>query len=248
MDTGFLLRPPTPSTDPTSAHPSKSRSAKSHGARAHVAMRRLKAKEHLFFEGSHADDVYEIAQGAILLVRSLPEGRRQIVDVIGPGRIFGLTSRSRHLCSAIASVPTLVHALPTAAMIEDPVMSQRCTRGALAEIDRLRELALALGRKTAIERLAGFLLSLVGSEAVVSAEVHLPLTRAELADHLGLTFETVSRNTTRLKKMRLIGDDYGDRLRIFDCGTLRDIAEGRAPEGGMEPSAADIATDRPRER
>ena len=236
MDTGFLLRPQSPTLDPTSTHASKSRSGKSHATRAHGGMRRLAAREHLFFEGSRAEDVYEIAQGAILLVRSLPEGRRQIVDVIGPGRIFGLTGRSRHVCSAIASVPTLVHAFPTAAAVDDPVVSERCTRGALAEIDRLRELALALGRKTAIERLATFLLSLVGSEAVVSAEVHLPLTRAELADHLGLTVETVSRNTTRLKKMRLIGDDYGDRLRIFDCQTLRDIAEGRALDGDPSPT------------
>ena len=106
-------------------------------------------------------------------------------------------------------------------------------------------MALALGRKTAIERLAGFLASLVGSEAVVSAEVYLPLTRAELTDHLDLTVETVSRNTTRLKKMRLIGDDCGDRPCIFDCGTQRAIAEGQALEGDPSRPGRHAAARRP---
>lgn len=137
MDQGFILQWRLGETRDVAVgeHSRRARGAQS-GARAHPRFRRLDVKEHPFFEGFRAEDVHQIVKGTILLIRSLPERRRQIIDVIGPGRLFGLTAESRHRCSAVASVPTRVHSLSSRAAAADPILVERLQRGALAEIDR----------------------------------------------------------------------------------------------------------------
>jgi CRP/FNR family transcriptional regulator len=194
-----------------------------------VRVQRLAPREALFVEGDASGDVFEVASGAVLVVRDLPDGRRQIVDVVGPGRLFGLTAADHHRCSAVASTDTVVCRLERDAATGHALIADRLAGAALAEIDRLRDLALALGHKSAIERVAGFLLSLVGEVEDGTAEIRLPVTRGEMANHLGLTPETFSRSLTRLKKDGLVTEDRGDRIVVADCRRLSAIAEGCAP-------------------
>ncbi|MDK9697386.1 MAG: Crp/Fnr family transcriptional regulator [Siculibacillus sp.] len=226
MDAGFLLLPEfTPA--PLRTDISRRRRPATRMPRPAVKVHHLAPREYLFVEGDPSNDVHEVASGAVLVVRTLPDGRRQIVDVVGPGRLFGLTASDRHRCSAVASTDAVVCRLDRDVAARHPLIADRLGRAALVEIDRLRDLALALGRKSALERVAGFLLSLVGEPTSTSAEIHLPVTRAELADHLGLTLETVSRTTSRLKRDGLVVEDRGDRFVIADCRRLAEIAAGR---------------------
>lgn len=226
MDAGFLLLPEFTAAAPSRAASPRRRPTPTAVPHPTIRVQHLAPREYLFVEGEPSGDVHEVTSGAILVIRALPDGRRQIVDVVGPGRLFGLTAADRHRCSAVASTETVVCRLERAAAARHPLLGDRLARSALVEIDRLRDLALALGRKSAIERVASFLLSLVGAGTVGAAEIHLPVTRAEMADHLGLTLETVSRNTTRLKKDGLVSDDRGDRIVITDCRRLAEVAAG----------------------
>lgn len=226
MDAGFLLLPelaPNPAPSRRRTAPRAVPSAEG----STVTVRRLVPRETLFRAGDPATTVLEVMQGAVMVSRTLADGRRQIVDVVGPGRLFGFAGGTRHDCTAVALADTTVCALDRDEIAGRPRLAQRLTQDALAEIERLRGLALALGRLSALERVAGFLAALVPDEAARSAEIVVPLTRAEIADHLGLTIETVSRNVTRLKRDGLFDEHRDGRITLPDCRTLRRIARGQ---------------------
>lgn len=227
MDAGFVLLPEFTASPARFDVPRRRRSPAG-PPQPYVRVQHLAARQVLFAEGDRSDDVHEVTSGAVLVMRTLDDGRRQIVDVVGPGRLFGLTASDRHRCSAVASTDAVVCRLDRAAAARHPLIAERMGRAALAEIDRLRDLALALGRKSALERVAGFLLSLLGEATAGVAVIHLPVTRAEMADHLGLTLETVSRTTSRLKRDGVVRADRGDRIVVADARRLAEIAAGRS--------------------
>ncbi len=178
----------------------------------------------LFAEGDPAIEVFEVVKGAVMVTRPLSGGRRQILDVVGPGRMVGFTARPAHDCTAIALATTQVIAF-----------NRRNARGrrqggkdfdiaVLAEVDRLRRLA-SLPRKTAIERLAAFLTDLLG-DGDGPQVVRLLLSRQEIADHLGLVLETVSRSFLALKQRGVIARAGRTNVTVLDCSALRQIAAG----------------------
>ncbi len=229
MDASFLLLPESP---PRSLAAARRRMRAedlfvSGETSPSMQIRRFAAREAVFTAGTTASHVYEVAQGAVMIFRRMPDGRRQIVDVVGPGRLFGFAG-DIHDCHAEALAPSLVCSLDRAVGERNPLIAARIAQAMGTEIRRLRDLALVLGRKTALERLASFFIALIGDETAERAAIALPVTRTEIGDHLGLTIETVSRNVTRLKKMELIGNDRGDEITVLDVPALRAIAEGNA--------------------
>ena len=126
--------------------------------------RHFAAREKIFSEGEAAGEVFQITQGAVMILRSLSEGRRQILDIAGPGRFIGLTGSGVHDCSAVAlrDASVLCH---ERCRLRNAFHGVDFTGVMFDEIQRLRDLATALGRKTALERLAGFLLSMIDEEA-----------------------------------------------------------------------------------
>ena len=179
----------------------------------------------LFSEGDPANEVFEIVKGAVAVMRSLSGGRRQILDVVGPGHMVGFTARSVHECAAVALTATQVLAFDRRDMHSRHWDGADCNAAVLAEVDRLRRLASLLGRKTAIERLATFLADLLvdGDES----QVVMPLlSRQEIADHLGLALETVSRGFLALKQRGVIARAGRTSVKVFDCSALRQIAAG----------------------
>jgi CRP/FNR family transcriptional regulator len=99
---------------------------------------------------------------------------------------------------------------------------------------------MLLGRKTARERVASFLLMLARraeqAGRAAGGSLALPMTRADIGDHLGLTTETVSRTVTQLKNLGCIALRPGSRVEITDRAGLQDIAEGQ--HGGACGAAA----------
>jgi CRP/FNR family transcriptional regulator len=190
------------------------------------------AREKIFSQGEPALEVFQIARGAVMILRSLSGGRRQILDIAGPGRLIGLTGGGAHDCSAVALRDSAV-------LCHDRCRARKAFQGVdfvaalYDEIHRLRDLATALGRKTALERLAGFLCAMIGEAADGRAPVEmvLPVSRQEIADHLGLVIETVCRNFTQMKRRGLIRIEGNYGLTLLDPAALRQIAEGAAPLG-----------------
>lgn len=229
MDAGFLLLPDLSA---------RSGGVGSHASdRPHVRMRRLAVRDRVFTAGSPVDEVYELVQGAVLVFSSLPDGRRQIVDVVTPGRLFGLTAAAHHRCSAVVVTSSLVCALDLAVARRNERIAERIGREMLDEIDRLRALTILLGRKTALERVASFFVGSSGGGAV-EATIDLPVTRCEIADHLGLTVETVCRAISTLRRMGVVDGAGGHRFRIPRPEQLARLADGdrRAEAPSTAPS------------
>jgi CRP-like cAMP-binding protein len=229
MDAGFLL---LPEFTPHEAAAGALRSGAPRRRRptgATVQVRRFAIGDIVFAESDPASEIHELAQGTAMISRCLPDGRRQIVDIVGPGRLFGFTTGDRHDCTAVALSAAVVCGLDRRAAQRDPQVAERVARAMIAEIHRLRDLALLLGCKTAIERVASFLVDLIGDDAQAPSEILSPVSRAEMAAYLGLTIETVSRNITLLKQSGLITADGRDAFTILDRAALRRIAQGKAP-------------------
>ena len=107
-----------------------------------------------FSEGDPADEVFEVLKGAVVVSRSLTGGRRQIIDIVGPGRMVGFTARRAHECTAIALTAAELIAFDRNSAQNWKDEDLDFNTAVLTEIDRLRRLVSLLGRKTAIERLA----------------------------------------------------------------------------------------------
>ncbi len=200
-------------------------------------LQRFAARETIFSECEAASDVFEILQGAVMVLRNLPGGRRQILDIAGPGRFIGLTAGAAHDCSAIALRDVALYSTP-AARRGRALHGVDLTAAMSGEIHRLRDLATALGRKTAAERMAGFVLAMAGGDDASLDEVVLPVSRLEIADHLGLALETVCRNLTLLKRKGFIRLEGNFGVTVLDPAALRQIASGVPPQGGLRDKKA----------
>jgi CRP-like cAMP-binding protein len=180
---------------------------------------RLTPGESLFSAGEAANGLFHILDGTVMVLRLLPGNRRQIFDVAGRGRMIGFSSGAVHDCDAVALTRATVTSAGRSPGDHPDAM--------LFEIARLRDLATLLGRKTAIERIASFLVGLIDEEKDPCAVV-LPLSRQDIADHLGLVIETVCRNLRLLKQQGLIALDGNHGVVLRDPEALRRMASGKS--------------------
>ncbi|HLZ77083.1 Crp/Fnr family transcriptional regulator [Phenylobacterium sp.] len=165
----------------------------------------------LFREGDPAAQVYNVSAGSVRLSRLTPDGRRQILGFAFAGDFLGLDRRAEHLCTAealeAATVCRFSRPRFEALLAERRDLEQALAGRAADALAAAQGQMLRLGHKTALERLASFLLTLPGCDPArpsAPGQVRLPMTRQEIADYLGLTLETVSRGFSRLKRDGLI--------------------------------------------
>ncbi len=162
--------------------------------------------EEIYGQDEPADFVYRVISGTVRTCRQLADGRRQVEAFHLPGDVFGLECGDVHYASAEAVVDCEValvrrSAVETAAQ-RDGAAARALWQLATGDLERVRRLTLTLARKGATERVASFLLAL--SARGDGDVVDLSMSRNDLADHLGLTIETVSRTFTQLERSRLI--------------------------------------------
>jgi len=190
--------------------------------------REAPAGRDLILAGAESPVVGSIVRGVVKLTKALPDGRAQMVGLLFPGDFVGHPGRPHAEYDATAATDVLLCQFqrgPFEAMLRDsPPLEQRLLDMTLTELDAAREWLLLLGRKTARERIATFLVALMRRSGVAAGrDMALPLTRGEIADYLGLTIETVSRHMTRLRADGLIAFDNARALRVPDAAAL--IAE-----------------------
>lgn len=180
---------------------------------------------HLFREGDDARHIYELIEGAVMLYKLLPDGRRQVVELIGPGNVFGISGIPVYGCSAetLASGQAVVHS--RAVVERSPELFRRLGANLQAQFCAMHEHAVLLGRKTALERVASFIMRCVpgrggyacpGPRDDNSINVKLGLTRQEIADYLGLTIETVSRTFSELRRRGIVAIDRHEQVHVKD--------------------------------
>ncbi|WP_247887342.1 helix-turn-helix domain-containing protein [Azospirillum sp. SYSU D00513] len=183
----------------------------------------------LFAEGDAANAVYRVMDGLVRLYKLLPDGRRQIIGFLRGGDMMGLAAGERFAYTAEAVVPSTVRRIPrarvTALMDERPALARTLLAAMTAELMAAQEQMLLLGRKTAREKLATFLLANDERAQDASGRIDLPMSRTDIADYLGLTTETVSREFTKLKTARVIRLMEGGKVELVDRDTLSELAE-----------------------
>jgi CRP/FNR family transcriptional regulator len=184
-------------------------------------------------EGDPADHCYRIVSGTVRLYQSIADGRRQVIDFLSDGDVFGLTGVEHHALSVEAVSRVVVIRYPRRwiepALESNPELARRMFQLACVELRRAQRQMLLLGRKTADERIASFLLRLAESaEGSLSRVISLSMPRLDIADHLGLTIETVSRTFSRLRREGLIGLPSRHEVELKQIGRLRAIAEGES--------------------
>lgn len=172
---------------------------------------RFGAKTTLFSQDEAADHVYNVTDGTVRLFKLLPDGRRQIVGFALPGDFLGLALLERYGVSAEAvddvTVCRFQRRAFTAYLDAKPHLLRRLHEFASHELSLAQEQMVLLGRRSAEERVAAFLVGLRGRLARIghkSVTLPLPMSRQDMADFLGLTIETVSRTMTRLAKDKAI--------------------------------------------
>ncbi|HEY8594166.1 MAG TPA: helix-turn-helix domain-containing protein [Devosiaceae bacterium] len=194
--------------------------------------RSLQAHEPLFHEGDETSHFFEVLEGVLCAYKIFADGRRQVISFAFPGDLvgFGHGSAYRFDCDALSRAR--VRCVPKSSILraikERPDLGERLLDAAAGEVAHMQELSVLLGRKSAIEKLASFLVSLserTSPESDGSAQVALPMTRADMADFLGLTVETVSRNMTKLRVMKIIDLPHSATLEVRDMARLRALAD-----------------------
>ncbi|RWX79385.1 cyclic nucleotide-binding domain-containing protein [Neorhizobium lilium] len=154
-----------------------------------------------------ASCLYRIEFGAVRLHRMLSDGRRQVVDFYLAGETFGFEVSRTHsfFAEAMVATSTRTHCLADNTGTQPELLGL-----ALHGMLRAQEHILVIGRQTAMERVAGFLLDMSDRQGGLK-HFDLPMSRLDIADYLGLTIETVSRVFAKLRASGLI------KLRSIRC-------------------------------
>jgi CRP-like cAMP-binding protein len=200
---------------------------------AHAALRRVEAKELLFVEGDPVSHVYRVETGAIALYRVLADGRRQVVGFAYPGDIIGLGVEGEHVMNAQAVKPTRLRCLPMGALrqavAKEPMLGFKLYQALSRELAAARDLMFTTGQRSAMERVASFLVSLSRRgerNGKDPKSFELPMSRTDIGDFLGLTIETVSRTFSKFKTMNLIALPRCNQVVLLDVERLVRVANG----------------------
>ncbi len=196
--------------------------------------RNVTAGEPLIWEDDDSLLVANVIDGVLKLTTSTEDGREQIVGVAYPsdfiGRPFGQTSRASVTALTDARVCVFARNDFDRFARDHPGLEHKLLERTLAELDRTRSWMMLLGRKTASEKIATFLLEMAdrfgetGCAPTPARRFSLPFSRQQVADLLGLTIETVSRQLTKLKADGVIELPSRREVEVRDRGALRALA------------------------
>jgi CRP-like cAMP-binding protein len=188
------------------------------------AARTFARDQEVFGEGENADFVYKVVSGAVRTFRVLADGRRQICDFYLPGDIFGVDLGEDRTATAEVVGDTILIMARRASVAAAPGAGIKLWRHAARDLERTREHALTLGRRSACERVASLLVELA-DRTCAEGTLELPMSRQDMADYLGLTIETVSRTLTQLQAVGLIDARGCRHVRLIDREGLTELCQ-----------------------
>jgi CRP/FNR family transcriptional regulator len=189
-------------------------------------------------EGDPAEHFFNVTSGTAKLFKLLPDGRRQVTGFASVGTFLGLAVSTAYAFSAEALDVVRVCRFSRSklrGLLDDfPALEKRLLEVASNELVVAQEQMLLLGRKTARERLASFLIARAAlvphcaghDGSAVQERLLLPMTRSDIADYLGLTIETVSRTLSRFKGEKLIEIPSNSEIVVLRHEALEELATG----------------------
>lgn len=194
------------------------------GARLHFAR-----NEPIFNQDDPADQVYRIVSGTVRLCRYMPDGRRYIVDFFLPGDLMGFVESPDLPASAEAVTDVTLIAFPRICFdrlaAENAEVRTQLLRHLSFSLLTAQQHLFVLGCQKARERVASFLLRLADrTGASCGDRLDLPMSRQDIADHLGLTIETVSRTITGLRGTGAVLIPNTHQVVLRDMAALRILA------------------------
>lgn len=204
-----------------------------------VARQRFyKAGDVILNAEEEANSFANIVTGVVKLSKVLSDGRQQIVGLQFSPDFLGRAYRTRSPYFAEAATDVELCVFPKRGfemlLAERPELETRLFQNTLDELDAARDWMLLLGRKTAAEKVASFL-ALIARRNTAPDCVHitdagtmtfaLPLTRAEIADYLGMTIETVSRQLGKLRADDILEVGANRSITVLDPAGLADLAQ-----------------------
>jgi CRP/FNR family transcriptional regulator len=205
--------------------------------------RSFEAGQTIIWSGDKMEFVGSIVSGIATLTQTMEDGRTQMVGLLLPSDFVGRPGRDGAVYDVVATTDIVMCCFrkkPFEKMMgETPHIAQRLLQMTLDELDAAREWMLVLGRKTAREKIASLLSTIARRDASLTPKglvgpvvFNLPLTREAMADYLGLTLETVSRQISALKKDGVIVLEGKRHVTVPDMGRLMEEA-GDDADGGF---------------
>jgi CRP/FNR family transcriptional regulator len=203
--------------------------------------RQLPSGRIIHAEGETPRSFCAVISGVVKLTQNLQSGAQQIVGLAGPGDLLGRPFGGQANASAIAAGPVMVCWFPRALVetlaARSDAMKRWLYQRMATDLEQAQSWITLLGRMTAEQRIASFLLSALRDDASdrasaspsTSTLIELPLSRTEIADYLGLTIETVSRQIARLREKGVISVGAGRRVLIHRPDALAEILGGEEP-------------------
>jgi CRP-like cAMP-binding protein len=184
----------------------------------------------IFSQGEPVNHAYKIVSGVVRLCKHLPDGRRQIAQFLLPGDYFSFITIGDHGFSAEAVVDLTLLSFPQKHVErlcqENPTLRVRLFALLSQRVHDIQNHLTMVGRQTAKERVAAFLLLLSQRLSADGKRVNVPMNRQDIADYLGLTMETVSRTLTLLKATRIISVSDLHQLELHNIDALHALADG----------------------
>ena len=184
----------------------------------------------LIQEQDPAEHVFKVLSGALRAVRLLPDGLRYITEFLLPGDYVGLAENGAYsqTIEAVADTKAIKYSRRRFdAFLDSDARAGRHFFGLVCgELSAAQDRLLLLGRKSALERMASFLLAIADRRSPDATAVDLPMSRSDIADYLGLTIETVSRVLGQLRTREIIDVPTVSRIVFTDRAALEDIGAG----------------------
>ena len=182
--------------------------------------------EEIYGEDEPAEYVYQIIRGAVRTYKLLSDGRRQIGTFLLPGDVFGLESSNNHRLAAEAIIDTTVRLVKRSSLEQaagvDVQVARKLWSMTAGELRHAEDHMLLLGRKSAMERVANFLLEM-DRRLAVAGMMALPMCRRDIGDYLGLTLETVSRALSQLHGEGVLGFSGSRQIVLRNRQRLRSM-------------------------
>lgn len=191
---------------------------------------RFSRNETIFNDGDEATHCYKVISGAVRLCKHMTDGRRQIADFLLAGDFFGFMQFGNYnfTAEAVGDVVLMCYPQRQVARLSSSMPNLRGRLLVLLSqrLIGMQDHLVMLGRKTAKERVASFLLHIAErSEAEEDVGFDVPMSRQDIADYLGLTIETVCRMLSEMKRDRVIAIPSISEIVVRDMDALQALAE-----------------------
>ena len=187
---------------------------------------RYEKDSQIYGEDGSADYVYQVASGAVRSYKLLSDGRCQITAFHLPGDVFGMDIGAIRRIAADAIVDTTVRRVKRRSLEQAAATDMFVGRGlwnmARISLEHAEDHLLLLGRKTAIERVAAFLLEM-DRRLSGTGTLPLPMCRRDIGDYLGLTLETVSRALSQFHDQGILDFSGARHIVLRNRALLRDM-------------------------